>query len=421
MNSFEKISKILRTDKDIIRLLDEKLSLATGRRNIIEKITEENETMIENRLDFLGLSKEVTAKEIYDALISKIESDNNQLFEALGKPDIETIEGSQHILEIAKKLADEPKGFFLKKEKAEELLKNQPPKKIIQSLGYHNVEELIQKEDLWEIFSALRFLEDSDWLNKIFFKQYENLKPDDFEERKIVFKALSSRWEVAARSFVEKKYHNISHLKELGMIFVIPISLNISGELMRNFSLILHYLNEISFYSEIFEKLANNANNFGQNIISLLRGDVIDKRLSSPADGSNKFQWLITQRYLAKDDENDWRLLEPHINPEAIHWKRAERMLVKAGEALNDFSIDLAFWQNLNWVGDFFRTESGVEILVSFNLVDTVMSLVKEKELIKYLYHHQESLWNKIFAEYFGEEKMEELIKENIIKGWFEI
>ncbi len=205
------------------------------------------------------------------------------------------------------------------------------------------------------------------------------------------------------------------------MIFVITISLNISGELMRNFSLILHYLNEISFYSEIFEKLANNANNFGQNIISLLRGDVIDKRLSSPADGSNKFQWLITQRYLAKDDENDWRLLEPHINPEAIHWKRAERMLVKAGEALNDFSIDLAFWQNLNWVGDFFRTESGVEILVSFNLVDTVMSLVKEKELIKYLYHHQESLWNKIFAEYFGEEKMEELIKENIIKGWFEI
>ncbi len=43
------------------------------------------------------------------------------------------------------------------------------------------------------------------------------------------------------------------------------------------------------------------------------------------------------------------------------------------------------------------------------------------KEIIKYLYHHQESLWNKIFTEYFGEEKMEELIKENIIKGWFEI
>ncbi len=42
MNSFEKISKILRADKDIIRLLDKKLSLATGRRNIIEKITEEN-------------------------------------------------------------------------------------------------------------------------------------------------------------------------------------------------------------------------------------------------------------------------------------------------------------------------------------------------------------------------------------------
>ena len=151
----------------------------------------------------------------------------------------------------------------------------------------------------------------------------------------------------------------------------------------------------------------------------MLRGDIVESRLPPPTQ--EKTQWLIVQRYLAKDDENDWRLFEPHINPEALHWERAEKLLVKTGKSLDNFSVDLAFWQNLNWIGDYFMTESGIEVLVSFNLIDTAMSLVKEKELVKYLYHHQEALWNKIFTEYFGEEKMEELIKENIVKGYFEI
>jgi hypothetical protein len=270
------------------------------------------------------------------------------------------------------------------------------------------------------VFSALRFLEDPFWLNETFFKQYESLSPDDFEEREVEAKVLGPQWTLAAQSFVKKKYHNISHLKELGLVFVVPISLNISGELLRNFSLILHYFNEIPFYSDLFKKFINESNgDFGRKIISLLRGDVMDKRLSEAPKGKTK--WMVIQRYLAKDDENDWRLFEPHINPEAVHWKNAERMLVKAGSTFDHFSLDLAFWENVNWVGDYFKTETGVEVLVSFNLVDTAMSLVKEKELIKYLYHHQESMWNKIFSSYFGEGKMEEMMRENLLRGWFEV
>jgi len=46
-----------------------------------------------------------------------------------------------------------------------------------------------------------------------------------------------------------------------------------------------------------------------------------------------------------------------------------------------------------------------------------VMSLVKEKERIKYLYHHQEALWNEIFVRYFSREKLEEVLRQNLIKG----
>jgi hypothetical protein len=46
------------------------------------------------------------------------------------------------------------------------------------------------------------------------------------------------------------------------------------------------------------------------------------------------------------------------------------------------------------------------------------MSLVQEKEMVKYLYHHQEALWNKVFSSYYGEDEMERLIKENLIRGF---
>jgi len=151
----------------------------------------------------------------------------------------------------------------------------------------------------------------------------------------------------------------------------------------------------------------------------LLRGDVFDEHLAKSDEG--KSRWMIIQRYLAKDDKNDWRLFEPHLNPEALHWERAEEMLVRAGGLFDGFSKELSFWQNLNWVGDYYKSDTGIDVLASFNLIDTTMSLVMEKDMIKYLYHHQESLWNKIFAEYFGEEEMEKKMKENIIKGWFEI
>ena|SRR3989344_992980 len=417
MKSYEKIASILRTDKDNIRKIEERFSEVTGKKYIMDKIIEDNEFMVKSHLERLGLTREASAGKIYNALIRHIESDNSLLFEALGFPIITEMASSNHVLNVAKEIAGMPKGFFLKKEKAIELLKNQPPKNILKLLNYGNIEEMIEKEDIFAVFSALRFLEDRDWLNGVFFKQYENLKPADFEEREIIVKTLDQRWAAAAESFVKKKYHNISHLKEMGVVFVIPVTLGIPGELLRMFSLIIHYLNEIPFYSKLFVKFAADEKTFSQNIISLLRGDVIDERLPK----SDKLQWLIVQRYLAKDDENDWRFFEPHVNPEALHWERAERLLAQAGDVLDGFATDLRFWGNLNWVGDYFKSDTGIDVLVSFNLVDTVMSLVKEDEMIKYLYHHEESLWNKIFVEYFGEEKMEELIMDNIVKGWFEV
>ncbi|MCX6702599.1 MAG: hypothetical protein NTW60_01915, partial [Candidatus Wolfebacteria bacterium] len=406
MTCCEKLARILRTDKDNIRLLEEKMAVVSGRKGIIEKISEENDFVIKNRLDILGLKTTADAKEIYNGLLRKIETDDVNLYKVLGEPRATVPADWERVLKAAKDSVRPPKGFFLKKEKALEFLRKEPPLKVIRSLGYSNADELIANENFFEIWTSLRFLEGSEWLNGVFFKYYETLSPDDFEEREITTIALSERWAKAAQEFIKKKHHNISHLKELGVIYVLPLSLEISGETLRNFSLILHYFSEIAFYSDLFRHYAKDGETFAKNIISLLRGDVLDARLAP----GNKAEWLIIQRYLAKEDPYDWRLFEPHVNPEALHWERAERMLLVAARQLDHSLADLNFWQDLNWVGDYFKTDAGPDMLVSFNLIDASMSLAKEKEMTKYLYHHQESLWNKIFIEYSSEEKMEELI-----------
>jgi len=416
LTPIEKIAKILRTDKHHLIILEKRMKEITGKKDVFEKIYQENEDLVRDRMQALGISQGSVAKEIYDALISKIESDDSLIFKTLGEPLCHKKEDCHKVAATALRITGNPKGFFLKAEKAKEFLLKEPPLETMRFLGYDSAEKMLASEDLFEVYASLRFIEGSDWLNNVFFKQYEALKPEDFEEREVRVMALDYKWAKTAEGFVVKKKHNISHLKELGVVFVIPIMLGISGEILRMFALVLHYLNEIPFYSDVARKISKEEN-FAARYISILRGDVVEDETPK----SEKASWLVVQRYLSKEDDNDWRLFVPHINPEAMHWEKAETNLSNLSENSNGFLKELSFWHGLNWVGDYFKDESGVEVLVSFNLVDTVMSLVKEKEMVKYLYHHQEALWNKIFIEYMGEERLEKYSRDYLLKGYLEI
>lgn len=412
MSSTEKIAKILRTDKDIVQNICDEMGDLTGKKDVLDRIVEENDKKVKERLEVLRLSEKPVSFEVHNALIQKLENDDEAIFKLFRSPRCIDYEGCKTLLNFAQELANVEKGFFLKKEKAEEVLRKNPPKNVIGGLGYKNIDELIEKEDVIEVFCSLRFAESSQWLNEVFFKEYESLKPNDFEEREIELKVLENHWLELAKKFLKKKYHNLSHLKELGVIFMLPLELRVKGETLRTFSLLLHYFHEVDFYSKLFRKYSKDSDNFAMRLISSLRGDVLEGLLPD----SGKTSWRMVQRYLAKDDEYDHRLFEPHINPEAIHWTKAENDIARLSERFKEVNLD--FWQDLDFVGDYFKSQSGVDILVSFNLIDTVMSLVQEKEMIKYLYHHQEAMWNKIFSEYMGEEKMEELIVENFDKGY---
>ena len=418
MNSIEKLAKILRADKDDLIKIDKHLSGVTGKHDMMDDLINENYINVTGRIKELGITKDVSADEVYRSLLSKAEADAEKFAEYFNHPSFDKEGSYEKFLKIVQdKTAAATTGFFLKEEKARELLMNEPPPRVMEYLGCDSISEALDKENFLEIYSSLRFLEDRDWMNQKFLKQYDSLSPDDFEERKVKVMILDKKWIKAAKDFTDKKWHNVSHLKELGIVFVIPATLGLPGELLRTAGLVSHYLHEVPFYSDMFRKIVEIPATFDYNLASLLRGDVMDRRLPE----GDKTLWLVVQRYLVKDDPNDWRLFAPHINSESRHYLGAEEAIVEIGEGLDDGVNGLLFWRNAGWIGEFFKDESGNEVFVSFDLMDNAMGLVKRDDKIRFTYHQHEALWNKIFTDYFGREQLDLFLREYLLQGYFEI
>jgi len=405
MTSQEYIAKIFRAKTETISDLEEKMEKISGKKGILDEIVKENEKRVNKTLGILKC-RDYRADRVRRALITAVQEDDRKLFKLFKKPSGTTGTGMKTLFNFALELADIDKLFVLKKEKAAEILRKNPPLNILKALKYKDIEELLKNEDLNEVFCALRFVETNDWMHKTFDETYKKLTAQDFEKRDVKLLVLSGKWLKIAEKFVQKKYHNVSHLKELGTIFIIPLKIETPGETLRVFSLILHYLHETKFYSELIEKYSQQPD-FGDKIIELLKG-------SNPNENV-KADWLIIQQYLAKNNEDDPRLFLPHINPEALHWKKAEQDIARLGERFENINIEM--WLDVDWVGAFFKVNALREELVSFDLIDSCMSLVSKEQRIKYLYHHQEALWNHIFEEYMGAANLEKMMIENFDKG----
>ncbi|MEK9174377.1 MAG: hypothetical protein AAB725_00190 [Patescibacteria group bacterium] len=413
MNPNQKLAKILGVTEKTFNDFIEIISQSTGKTGIVEKLSQENdriaaETLLKVNTDGSGPA---TADHVRGALQRTIFYHEKQFLDFL-----RTVEGSDEFekaANLSRSLIKTSTGFFLKKEFIKEIILKRRPDNLLNYLGYKTVEELLAENDLLEAFSALRFVESDDWMHQTFEEAYGNFTQADFEEREIEVKVLGPRWHDIAKKFVEKKHHNVSHLKEFGIIFLNPIKMDIPGKFLRDFSLILHYFHEIKFYSRLFKKCSVETN-FAEQFKGFLRGDV--KELTDIKDKNN---WLIVQRYLIKENPQDPRLFQPRVNLESIHWAKGERDLAAISKKSNMLA-DLSLWFNLDWVAGLYESDNERN-LVSFDLEDNAMSLVSfmegKKEVMSY--HQREAMWTKIFAEYAGgEEKLEQMIIENFDKGY---
>ncbi len=415
--AISKIAKLLRMpDEGVLVDLFEKMGKITGRKNVAEKIYEENQSVVGQRLGELGITADKADSQYVEMeLLRKTREADEGLHNFLGNPDYSSQDGCKKLIEVIEKAKPGPeRGFFLKEAKMRDFLFLNPPQNTIKALGYKNIKEALEKENVYHIFAALRFAENERWLNNFFLRPYHDLLADSFEEREIKVEVLPEKWGKIGAEYVGKKLHHISHLKEAGMVFIVPASREgYPGQTLENFTLIFHYLYEIEFYSRIFRKYAGLPD-FGRKIVESLAANISSSPL--PKEG---VVWRIIPRYLAKLNESDPRLFEPHINSEPLHWLKAESDIDKLAE--KNPQIGLSFWRGIDdFVGEIFHAGKKGDDVVSFDLIDNLIFLSRGG-IGKYLYHQQEALWNKIFIEFAGLEKMEEILIEKLDRGWVEL
>lgn len=414
MTHQEQLAKVLRTSPEVILGLENKMEKLSNKKRVIKKTMADNDKTIRRKLKELDLGRSASAEEVYSALIEKTKFCDKMLFKHFREPEFHTAVGCQTVINSTKELTGDLLGFYLKKEKAQELLRLNPPKNIMAALGYGaDIEAMLGQENIFEIFCALRFVEEEKWLNDVFFKPYENLKKEDFEERTIQVMVLPERWLGIGKKFLGNKLHHMSHLKELGIVFVIPKESYGAGETLYFFFMTLHYLYETDWHAKLF-KGYSSSKDFASKMISALKVEVT----SFPLPNGEKVSWRIVAKYLAKKNPDDPRLAEPHVSSEAWFYTKTSLAIQRLASRFPDLGLD--FWQGLDEAGEYFHSKKLQDgNLISFALYDNGIDLLKQSGIeSKYLYHQQEALWNKIFIEYMGAETLEKLMIENFDKGF---
>jgi hypothetical protein len=280
------------------------------------------------------------------------------------------------------------------------MLRHTPPQNIMKRLGYRSVESMLKRENLAEIYGALRFAEDSAWLND-FNEQYKKLRPSDFETRQIEIVVMPhERWGDIAEHFIQKKRHNITHLKELGVILMLPVKARtLPGITIWAMSLLFHYTNEIRLYSSFF-KLQQVKKNFGDIVVTTL---IADPDLG-PIMAGHTIHWRVIQRYFGKlETEVHPEIFEPHVQPEDLHWRKAEEVLYK-------IDPELEFWRDLDYVGLMYETRA-----LPFNMMDVAASYCNNMAYeLRTIYHFRESLWNEVFMRYMGQKTLQEQVLKQL-------
>jgi len=165
------------------------------------------------------------------------------------------------------------------------------------------------------------------------------------------------------------------------------------GVTLKVLPLLCHYFNEIRLYSSFFKLMADKKD-FGHIVSQTLIADPAHVELVE----RGSIHWRVIQRYFGKlTGEVHPEIFEPHVQPEDLHWRRAE-------EVLYQLDPELGFWQEMDYVGVLRGNDA-----ITFNLMDVSLgysNAIPYEE--RYLYHFRESLWNEVFARYMGEKVLEE-------------
>ena len=257
---------LLQAEEPIFSLSLRQLEKSSGHHGMDARLIGEIATKMNAGIKWLGLDPNDTSdRELYRALLSQIEKDNLRVTKLIGGSDPDDVKANAPlIVKAVESLGLDRTCWVLKRSVAKRLLKQMPPEQLMKKLGYRSVDSMLKNENIDELYTALRFSEGPEWLNK-YDELFASIRPSDFETRQIAIVIMDhDKYVDLAEHFVAKKLHNVTHTKEMGTIVVVPMRAErMKGITLKTLPLLFHYINEIRLYSAFF-KLKQVNKDFGK-------------------------------------------------------------------------------------------------------------------------------------------------------------
>ncbi|HKR81751.1 MAG TPA: hypothetical protein VJR27_01995 [Candidatus Saccharimonadales bacterium] len=397
------LSQTLGAAEPTFGLAVQDLERASGHQSTDIRLTTEIMRGTQEKMRQLGLDPhDTTGPELYRALQERLRQDEAHLRSVLG---LEETDAPSAVLGRLQKFLEKheiPKGCFaLKLSVAKRLLKKVPPKKAMKQLGYRSVDSMLKHEPVAHIYTAALMVESQQWQQN-YRDQYKQLRPSDFESRKIaVLYPKAKKWEKLAHEFVTQAKHNIVCLKELGAIVLLPHETDMPGLAITTFLLVFNDMNTIRAHSS-FTKLQQVKPDFGETV----KNAVEHEPYTSAELAGQPVPWRLIQRFYGHHQQAYHPdIFEPHVQPEDLAWFDAETLL-------KDLKPALGFWEGTAALSFLHEGEP-----VSLNVLDVALGHCNRLGFTDRIIHFvRENIWHELMMRYLNQENLERAIGQQLAK-----
>ncbi len=294
---------------------------------------------------------DTTDHELYIVLRQRVSDDNERLARAIGINHENAVsEATPIIVSLMQKQYKESLCFVPKTSRLKTVLKENPPKQVMEALHYRSIDSMLKHESAAHLVVLSRYLEDSKWQDS-YKSELSSLSPHDFEERPLEIVWFDKMVLAQVFDTTKKRHNHVLHAKEAGCLGVVATSEKvINAYTIRTLSLLYHYAQEI-LYASSFAKTSSTQKDFGKRYTQVITNDTA----SNVSIASMQLPWRVVHKAIHTSGIKE--TFPPHLQNE-------EWLVLHANNVLDSHSQHINRWNDLGHV-----IISGND-LVSANIID---------------------------------------------------
>lgn len=396
------ISEILDTERVSFKHLIDDWEARSGRQGHDLQLYSDMRGRSIEAVKMLGLDPTDTISgELYFALQQRAADDNNWLANVLKISSNDSTEDLVNkSLKWVTKNSKNLDVWVCKQASIKNLLKKQPPKILMKTLGLRSVDSMLKRNTVAEVLTLAYEVETEEWVAK-FRQNYKKFKINNFDQERISFGVV----EKDRIPKLEKSGVNVTKIVlpnyELGSVMVIPPKTRFPLDVLAIVAVIAESLADMCKHGAYFRMLSVRKD-FGQRFYELTT-----KGILSASTNISEIGWNSVHKHLVGNEDFMSQIEQPYISHDEFVTTSALRLLVEHDKRFE-------FWENLEYV--FYH--NGSQAPVSFNLIDVVTNTTNRTP-----HHHAKNtygknrLWEELWLRYLSYDKVAEDIIDKFLQN----